>query len=130
VSFVVDASVVVAALVDNGKPGRWATQILLAGRPVAPALMPVEVANILRRLSQAGEVPVDIAGQAHQDLLDLPMDLLPYEPFGSRVWELRANLTAYDAWYVAVAESVRMPMATLDRRLTRAPGTHCAFETP
>ncbi|MGI9033553.1 MAG: type II toxin-antitoxin system VapC family toxin [Acidimicrobiales bacterium] len=47
-----------------------------------------------------------------------------------RVWELRRVVTAYDAWYVAVAESLSVPLATLDRKLGRAPGPRCAFEMP
>ena len=67
------------------------------------------------------------AAQAHADLLDLRVNLLLYGPFGPRVWELRSTLTAYDAWYVAVAEAVESPLATLDLRMSRAPGPRCAF---
>lgn len=56
--------------------------------------------------------------------------LYPYEPFGARVWELRYNVTAYDAWYVAVAEVLGVPVATLDRRLMGAAGPRCAFVIP
>ena len=63
------------------------------------------------------------------DLLDLRIALFPYAPVGPRVWELRGALTAYDAWCVAVAEALEVPLATLDRRLARAPGPRCAFET-
>lgn len=54
------------------------------------------------------------------------IELHPFAPFAARVWELRHNLTAYDAWYVAVAESLGCPLVTLDGRLTRAPGPTCA----
>lgn len=60
----------------------------------------------------------------------MPWQLYPYEPFGARVWELRHNVTAYDAWYVAVAEMLGAPVATLDRRLIGATGPRCAFVVP
>jgi predicted nucleic acid-binding protein len=92
--------------------------------------MPVEVANILRRASAAGEISVDVAALAHADLLDLRVELFPYAPFAARAWELRGNLTCYDAWYVALAESLDAPVATLDVKLTKAAGPGCRFETP
>jgi len=67
---------------------------------------------------------------AHADLLDLRVELFPYAPFAARVWELRDNLTTYDAWYIALAEFLSSPVATLDRRLSRAAGPRCGFETP
>jgi predicted nucleic acid-binding protein len=67
---------------------------------------------------------------AHADLLDLGVELFPYEPFAQRIWDLRATVTPYDGWYVALAEHLDAPLATLDRRLGRAPGPTCAFLTP
>ena len=64
---------------------------------------------------------------AHHDLLGLRVELFAYEPFGPRAWELRGNLTTYDAWYVALAEDLGSPLATLDRRLSRAAGPRCGF---
>ncbi len=129
-SLVVDASVVVAALVDGGRDGVWAESLLVSDDLVAPALMPVEVANTLRRAVLAGDLSADTASQAHADLLDLPVELFPYGPFGPRIWKLRETLTAYDAWYVAAAELLEAPLATLDGRLARAPGPRCGFRTP
>ena len=126
---VVDASVAVALLIDTGPNGSWAEQILEREQLVAPHLMPVEVANILRRAAARGEVSADSAALAHADLLDLEIDLFPYAPFASRVWELRENLTAYDAWYVALAESLGAKVATLDGALCRAAGPRCGFLT-
>jgi predicted nucleic acid-binding protein len=130
VSLVVDASVVVAALVDAGPDGAWAETQLASGQLLAPHLMPAEVANILRRAGLAGDISADVASMAHADLLDLPVELVAYEPVAPRVWELRGTLTAYDAWYVALAESLDLPLATLDRRLSHASGPRCAFATP
>ncbi len=96
----------------------------------APHLMPVETANILRRASLAGDITADSAALAHGDLLDLRVDLWPYAPLTERCWELRDNVTIYDAAYVALAEQLQAPLATLDRRLTDSPGPRCRFMTP
>jgi predicted nucleic acid-binding protein len=125
---VVDASVVVAALVDGGDDGTWAHELLGGDALAAPHLMPVEVANILRRAVRNGDLSADSAALAHADLLVLRVDLFPYGPFAARVWELRANLTSYDAWYVALAETLQAPLATLDARLARSRGPRCRFE--
>lgn len=127
---VVDASAVVALLVDAGPDGTWAEQVLAGEQLLAPHLMPVEVANILRRASARGDLSADAAALAHADLLALGVDLYPYEPFASRVWELRENLSACDAWYVALAEATGAKLATLDRALSRAAGPRCGFLTP
>lgn len=126
-TIVVDASAVVAALVDSRRDGEWALRLLESDDLAAPHLLPVETANILRRASLAGEISADVASLAHGDLLELRVALYPYAPFANRVWELRTNLTAYDAWYVAVAESLGAPLATLDARLRSAPGIRCSF---
>ena len=127
---VVDASVLVAAVADAGPEGRWAEQVVGRGELVAPHLALVEAANILRRLELAGRLTRLESSSGHRDLLDLQLDLLPYEPFADRVWALRHGITAYDALYVAIAEAIDAPLATLDRRLTRAPGLTCRFELP
>jgi predicted nucleic acid-binding protein len=129
-TIVVDASVVVAALIDTGSDGRWAETVLGDGQVVAAHLLPAEVANVLRRSSGSGQVSADVAALAHAELIEWPMALFPYVPFAGRIWELRGNLTAYDAWYVALAESLGVPLATLDLRLARSPGPRCIFHTP
>jgi len=126
---VVDASVVVAALVDRGERGAWAEPLAISEWAVAPQLLPVEVANALRRLVAAGLVSDDAASLAHRDLLDLPMGLVEYASVADRVWELRRTVTAYDACYVALAELLDAPLATLDVRLARAPGLRCQVIT-
>jgi predicted nucleic acid-binding protein len=92
--------------------------------------MPAEVTNILRRAAAKGEITQDVASMAHADLLDLRVELFPYAPFAPRVWELRDNVTSYDAWYIALAESLGVSVATLDRRMAQAPGPRCTFEVP
>ena len=126
---VVDASVVVAALVDNGREGQWADDVLLSGPLAAPHLLPVETANVLRKAALDGVISGDVATLAHGDLGDVRLELFDYPPFAGRVWELRHNLSAYDAWYVALAEALDAPLATLDSRLAQATGPRCAFLT-
>jgi len=130
VTTVVDASVVVAALIDTGRIGVWAESLLTSDPLAAPHLMPVEVANILRRTVASGEVSGDVAALAHADLLELRVEYFPYEPFAERVWQMRENVTAYDGWYVAVAESLGATLATLDAKLSRATGPRCKFVMP
>lgn len=127
---VIDAALAVAALVDSGPDGSWADAVLGEDALAAPHLMPVEVANILRRSVRAGQIAAETAALAHADLLALPMELFPYAPFADRVWELRDNVTAYDAWYVALAETLDADLATLDVRLSQARGPRCSFRIP
>jgi predicted nucleic acid-binding protein len=122
--------VLVAALVDAGPHGEWAEAVIAGSSLHAPELARVEAANILRRLERAKEITTAEANAAYEDLMQLNMDLFSFEPFAERVWELRHNLTSYDAWYVAVAEALKLPLATLDERLTRAKGPNCDFLTP
>ncbi|MGH3327696.1 MAG: type II toxin-antitoxin system VapC family toxin [Streptomycetales bacterium] len=129
-TLVVDASLVVSALVDTGSTGTWAESLLATEPLSAPHLMPVAAANILLRAAAMGEITADVAAMAHADLLDMRVELFPYAPFAPRVWDLRGNVTSYDAWYVALAESLGSKVATLDLRLARAAGPQCGFETP
>ena len=129
-TLVVDASFVVAALTDPGADGQWAESLIEGEALAAPHLMLVEAANILRRASLAEVLTATEAGMAHADLLQLRVELFAYPAFASRIWALRDNCTAYDAWYVALAESLGAPLATLDQRLTGASGPTCRFVTP
>jgi predicted nucleic acid-binding protein len=130
VTTVVDASVVVAALVDIGPAGTWAESVLVGGPLAAPHLLPAEVADILRRMGRTGDISPDPAALAHDDLLRLRVEHFPYRPLGVRIWELGHTVTAHDAWYVALAEELDAPLATLDARLARAPGPRCPILLP
>jgi predicted nucleic acid-binding protein len=129
-SAIVDASVLVEALVDSGPHGEWAEAVIEGGLLHAPEHALVEATNILRRLELAKKISTAEANAAFEDLQQLNIELLSFEPFAERVWELRHNLTSYDAWYVAVAEALRLPLATLDQRLVKASGPRCDFLTP
>jgi predicted nucleic acid-binding protein len=129
-SLVVDASVLVAAAIDTGANGRWAESLLVDQVLLAPHLLPVEVCNVLRRLEASGKLDRLEAASALADCNALEIELLPFAPFAERIWSLRANLSAYDAWYVAIAERFSAECATLDSRLARANGPTCRFVLP
>jgi len=127
---VIDSSVVVAALVDSGPHGRWAEEVLASGLLQAPELVRVEATNIFRRLERAKLITTPEANEAQDDLMQLDIELFPFDPFASRIWELRHNVTSYDAWYVVIAEALDLPLATLDEALSKANGVTCKFMTP
>ena len=129
-TFVADASVLVAALVDSGHEGTWAESAVGAGHLAGPELVLAEATNVLRRLERAGEISGLEASASQRSLLQLDVELYPFAPFAERVWALRGNLTSYDAWYVALAESLACPLVTLDRRLRRAAGPRCTIRVP
>ncbi len=125
-----DGSVLVALVADGGEASAWATAQVVGRSLVAPHLALFEAANVLRRQANAGRIDAAVAAMAHADLLALPVQLWPYEPLADRSWELRHNLTAYDAAYVALAEILGTVLVTLDRRLADAPGPRCPVHAP
>jgi predicted nucleic acid-binding protein len=127
---VCDASALVALLLDSGPDGDWAAGAMAGAELAAPALVDWEAANIMRRQELAGLVSSDQTSQAHLDLLDLAVERWPYELLAKHTWQLRANLTVYDASYVALAELLNTSLITLDGNISRAPGITCAVLTP
>lgn len=126
---VIDASVLIA-VVDSGADGHWARSMIGVNTLIAPELLLAESTNVLRRKEIEGAIGSKVAEVARRDVLRRDIELLPFAPFANRVWELRGNLTSYDAWYVAIAEAFDLPLATLDVRLSRAPGPACGFSLP
>jgi predicted nucleic acid-binding protein len=129
-SFVCDASAIAALLLDSGPDGQWVTQTVESGEIAAPTLVTYETANVIRKHELAGQISPDQSAQAHADLLDLAIELWPYDLLAARAWELRLNLSIYDATYIALAEITDLTLITLDKRLTKAPGTKCRIATP
>jgi predicted nucleic acid-binding protein len=126
---VVDASVMVEVLLRV--PGAERLEARLTGlgeRLCAPALLDVEVAQALRRYTGRGELTPARGAEAIQLLVDFPLVRYPHAPLLARIWELRANLTAYDAAYVALAEALRAPLLTADARLAASPGHGAEIE--
>lgn len=119
---VVDASAAISALLRCG-PARDA---LIDQQLHVPHLVDSEVASGLRRRVAAGQVSADAAWAALRVWQRLGMTRYPVFSLLHRVWELRENVSAYDASYVALAESLDCALLTADARLARAPGTRCA----
>jgi len=125
---VVDASVLVVALADDGPDGDQARERLRGEQLVAPELLDVEVASVLRRQVRLGAVATRRAGLALTDLAATPLTRAPHQPLLGRCWELRDNLTVYDATYVALAEALGVVFLTGDARLANAAGPRCHIE--
>jgi predicted nucleic acid-binding protein len=127
---VLDSSATLDYLLAAGT-GEWVETRLVADSDVhAPHLLDVEVANTLRRRVRTRAIRETRARQALEDLSDLDVTRYPHLPFIERIWELRANLTAYDAVFVALAEALGATLVTTDSRLARAPGVRADIVTP
>lgn len=125
---VVDASVLSVALADDGPDGDAARARLRGETLAAPELVDLEVASVLRRQNRAGLLDTRRAGMALTDLGVVPMHRASHLTLLGRCWELRDNLTTYDAAYVALAEALGATLLTGDRRLARAAGPTCTIE--
>lgn len=125
---VVDASVLSTALVDDGEAGAMVRSRLRGQDLAAPAIVDLEVTSVVRRGLRAGMFTDQRAAQAMTDLIDLPMERVPHTGLLRRIWELNANVTPYDAAYVALAEMLSAPLLTADSRLARAAGPRCQIE--
>lgn len=122
---VIDASVLATALGDDGTEGAEARARIRPEDLAAPEIIDLEVASVWRRtLSDRRRAELALA-----DLADIPLRRAPHLPLLQRCWELRHNLTPYDASYVALAEALDVALLTADRRLARASGIRCTVET-
>jgi predicted nucleic acid-binding protein len=130
-TIVVDASFVMVLLANSSEAmTTWANDVIREADLVAPHPMPVEVTSGLRNAERRELVTPEEAALTHQDLLDLDVEFHPFDPFASRVWALRHAVSPYDAWYVALAERLDAPLATLDRPLARTAEARCEFILP
>ncbi len=125
---VIDASVLATALGDDGPDGDRVRARLRNEELVAPELIDLEVASVLRKQHAARTLDDRRAQLALADLADLPMERASHQPLLQRCWELRNNLTIYDAVYVALAEALGTPLLTADTRSANAPGVRCTIE--
>ena len=125
---VVDASVLAVALADDGPDGDAARGRLRGETLAAPELVDLEVASVLRRQNRGGVLDNRRAEFAMSDLRALPMHRASHRALLPRCWELRDNLTTYDAAYVALAEALAATLLTGDRRLAHAAGPTCTIE--
>ena len=119
---VVDASAMLELLLLTPAGNKVATRVFEPKTTLhAPELIDVEVAQVLRRYERSGDLNASRGIEALQDLKDLPIERYSHQGLLPRIWELRDNLTAYDAAYVALAEILDTPLLTSDARLARAP---------
>jgi predicted nucleic acid-binding protein len=126
---VLDASVLVEVLLSRPSMQRVAYRLRDPDEALhAPHLIDLEVAQALRRYVAAGEMSAERARQALLAFAQMPLERHPHWPFLDRIWELRRNLTAYDAAYVALAEALKAPLLTCDRALASAPGHRAVVE--
>lgn len=126
---VVDASAVLELLLASSLGARIARRLFAPGETLhAPQVLDLEVAQVLRRFVRSRELSAQRGAEALLDLLDLPLTRYPHEPLMGRVWELRENVTAYDAAYLALAEALAAPLVTRDARLASAPGHSARVE--
>jgi predicted nucleic acid-binding protein len=125
---VVDASILAPALADDNSDGEAARAGLRGQALAAPALIDLEVASVWRRRVMAGQLEARRADLALADLLALPLQRIAHRQLLTRCWELRQNLTPYDAAYVALAELLDVVLVTGDRRLSRSPGVRCRVQ--
>lgn len=125
---VVDASVLAPALLDDGASGARFRLRLSEEGLVAPELVDIEVCSVIRSWHRRGNVSIGRASSAIDDLLGLPMHRVARRHLVERIWQLRGNVTSYDAAYVALAERLSLTLVTADGRLANAPGTRCPIE--
>jgi predicted nucleic acid-binding protein len=124
-----DASALIELLTRTDRGRRVEARVLRPSDSVhAPALIDVEVAQVLRRYVLSGQVPEHWARMALDIATAFPMTRYLHEPLMKRVWDLKDNVTAYDAAYVALAEALRAPLVTCDARLARVAGFSTAVE--
>jgi predicted nucleic acid-binding protein len=124
---VVDASAVIEVLLNTPAAARILERLFAPGETLhAPHLLDIEVAQVLRRYARAGQLDAARGEEALEDLADLPLTRYPHDLFLPRIWELRENVTAYDAAYLALAEALAAPLLTRDRALAATPAHHQA----
>jgi predicted nucleic acid-binding protein len=120
---VIDASALLELLLRSPMAEQVEDRLLDRRRTLhAPHLIDLEVAQVVRRYAATGEIKQARGRAALSDLADFPLYRYPHDVLLARIWELRHNLTAYDAAYIALAEALDAPLLTRDRRLARAAG--------
>ncbi len=126
---VVDASVLVAFyLSDDPRRGDVVNRLAAGDALFAPAHLDVEVVSALRGFARVKPAVERAVPTALRHLAGIPIRRMPLAPLLDRIWVLCANVTAYDAAYVALAEQLAAPVITCDAKLTTASGTSCHFD--
>ncbi|MFN8103748.1 MAG: type II toxin-antitoxin system VapC family toxin [Acidimicrobiia bacterium] len=127
---VLDASVLFEVVADAPAAESVRQLLDLDEDVAAPHLIDAEVLAVIQTQHRSGALDATAAAQAVEDLRSWPGERWSHRPFVARAWELRANVRAYDALYVALAEAMDATLLTLDRRLAAAPGPRCEIVVP
>jgi predicted nucleic acid-binding protein len=125
---VVDTSAVLDVLTATAPAAGLADRLALDGDLHAPHLIDVEMLHALRRLTIGGELSEERAADARTDFAELALRRYPHQPLGDRIWELRHNLSAYDAAFVTLAETLDVALVTCDARLAGAASHNAQVE--
>jgi predicted nucleic acid-binding protein len=126
---VVDASALLEVLLGTPAAKSLEDRLFAAGETLhAPHLLDVEIVQVVRRYAARGDIDDARGRAALTDLADFPLQRYPHDFLLPRIWDLRNNLTAYDAAYVALAEALEAPLITRDRRLAAAIGHEARVE--
>jgi predicted nucleic acid-binding protein len=125
---VVDSSVIVEVFATVDPPPHLIDRLAADGDLHAPQLIDVEVLAVLRRMTLHETIDIRHAEAVRADLASLALARYAHQPLSDRIWELRHNLTAYDATFVALAEFLQAPLVTCDARLASAPGHDARIE--
>jgi predicted nucleic acid-binding protein len=125
---VVDASCLYEVVADTVDAEQVRARLALDPDHAAPQLIDVEVVSVIRRDHMLGRLDLTAAGQAVEDLRDWPGERYGHRGLLDRAWELRGNIRAWDAMYVALAEALDATLLTLDRRLGRVRRLACSVE--
>ena len=127
---VADASALVLMHTDLGRRGEWARRMIDEGGLLGPAMVYAEASNALRMMEYRGAISAQKAESALADIIGIHIGLHEFLPHVRRAWELRHNTSAYDAWYIAIAEENDCQLVTGDLRLRAVPGVRCEIVTP
>lgn len=125
-SVVLDASALLQLWLDPNE--ERINERLIGEKLHAPAHLRAEALNVIRRQNNAGRLAPQLLDLSLHGIADTPVRLWPFEFVADRVWQLGANATTYDAAYLALAESLEIPLVTHDAKLARVPGIRCSVE--
>lgn len=124
---VLDTSALLAVLIEREPDPELVERVSEDGDIHAPHLIDIEVLHGLRGLVRAGKLTPDRAADARTDFAELRVTRYGHEPLADRIWALRDNLTAYDAAFVALSETLDVALITCDGKLAKAPGVNAEF---
>jgi predicted nucleic acid-binding protein len=124
---VIDTSALIEVLTGKDPDPKLRQRVLL-GDLAAPELLDPESSHVLRKLASKGDIIESEAGEVLKDIRDMPIARSPHRPLMDRAWELRKAVATYDAYFVALAEQLDVPLITCDGKLARSHGHSAKIE--